>query len=84
MFVIHINLSNCYFALITLDAEHLVHCFLEHFLRVSQQRVVTKMDTVIGHVSDHDITLGDRMKCQRKKRLRRNSDRHTGIKAIPV
>ena len=43
-------------------------------MRVIQERVVTKMDTVIGHVSDLDIALGDRMKCQTEKSLGRNSD----------
>ena len=44
-------------------------------MRVIQHRVVAKMDSIIGHISDHDIAQGDRMKCQSEKRLRRNSDR---------
>ena len=44
-------------------------------MRVIQERVVAKMDSLIGYVNDHDIALGDRMKCQTEKRLGRNSDR---------
>ena len=62
-------------ALVNLDAKHLVDCFLEQIMRVIQERVVAKMDSLIGHVSDHDIALRDRMKCQAEKRLGRNSDR---------
>ena len=44
-------------------------------MRGIQERVGAKMDSLIGHVSDHDIALRDRLKCQADKRLGRNSDR---------
>jgi len=44
---------------IGLDAGHFGHSLLEKIFGSDKERIVTEMDAVIAHVSDHDIALRD-------------------------